>query len=340
MTKATIKDIAKAAGVSPSTVSRALHDNPRISEEMRQRIRDVARQMDFHPNQMARSLVKRKTRIVGIVFPGGVSKNMGNPFYPSVLQGLGHAASEMRYHLLLVTGSEAVSSLEASREAVDSGYVSGLILLAAEAAPPAETGVPTVVIGHPTDEKNGYFVDNDNVKAGCAGTRYLLAHGHRRIMFLGYDKRYMFTVDRLKGFRQALQEEGVPFRRDWVLHSRSIQSPACTDELTGVFRAPDRPTAAVCIDDAMAIGLTSLLKGLGLTVPDDVSIVSFNNTDAGRYHTPALTSFEIDPYRLGVSAMHLMLDVLRGRVEAPCGIEVPFTLIERESVSTIGQSHP
>ena len=107
-----------------------------------------------------------------------------------------------------------------------------------------------------------------------------------------------------------------------------------------MFRAPDRPTAAVCVDDAMAIGLTSLLKGLGLTVPDDVSIVSFNNTDAGRYHTPALTSFEIDPYRLGVSAMHLMLDVLKGKVEAPCGIEVPFTLIERESVSTIGQPIP
>ena len=97
-------------------------------------------------------------------------------------------------------------------------------------------------------------------------------------------------------------------------------------------RAKDRPTAAVCMDDTLAIGLTGLLKGMGLDVPGDVSIVSFNNTDAGKYHIPALTSFEIDPYRLGMSAMHLMADVLKGTVDAPRSIEVPFTLIERDSV--------
>lgn len=90
--KATIKDVARAAGVSPSTVSRALHDSPRISEKVRERVKQAAKALDFHPNQMAKSLVSRKTRIVGIVFPGDVSKSLGNPFYPSLLQGLGRAA--------------------------------------------------------------------------------------------------------------------------------------------------------------------------------------------------------------------------------------------------------
>ena len=90
--KATIKDVARVAGVSPSTVSRALHDSPRISEKVRERVKQAAKELDFHPNQMAKSLVSRKTRIVGIVFPGDVSKSLGNPFYPSLLQGLGRAA--------------------------------------------------------------------------------------------------------------------------------------------------------------------------------------------------------------------------------------------------------
>lgn len=330
--KATIKDVARAAGVSPSTVSRALHDSPRISEKVRERVKQAAKALDFHPNQMAKSLVSRKTRIVGIVFPGDVSKSLGNPFYPSLLQGLGRAAGERRYHLLLVTGGGEVSAEEASRQAVDSGYVSGLVLLAAEDVPTRDPGVPVVVIGHPRDEAGWHYVDNDNVAAGRAATQHLLAHRHRRILLLGYDRRYIFTVDRRLGYEQALDDAGIKVRKAWIVTSRPIQEPDASEKLIAIFRAKDRPTAAVCMDDTLAIGLTGLLKGMGLDVPGDVSIVSFNNTDAGKYHIPALTSFEIDPYRLGMSAMHLMADVLKGTVDAPRSIEVPFTLIERDSV--------
>ena len=177
-----------------------------------------------------------------------------------------------------------------------------------------------------------HYVDNDNVAAGRAATQHLLAHGHRRILLLGYDRRYIFTVDRRLGYEQALDDAGIKVRKAWIVTSRPIQDPDASEKLIAIFRAKDRPTAVVCMDDALAIGLTGLLKGMGLDVPGDVSIVSFNNTDAGKYHIPALTSFEIDPYRLGMSAMHLMADVLKGTMDAPRSIEVPFTLIERDSV--------
>ena len=237
--KATIKDVARVAGVSPSTVSRALHDSPRISEKVRERVKQAAKELDFHPNQMAKSLVSRKTRIVGIVFPGDVSKSLGNPFYPSLLQGLGRAAGERRYHLLLVTGGGEVSAEEASRQAVDSGYVSGLVLLAAEDVPTRDPGVPVVVIGHPRDEAGWHYVDNDNVAAGRAATQHLLAHGHRRILLLGYDRRYIFTVDRRLGYEQALGEAGISARREWIVTSRPIRDPDAGEELAAVFRAAD-----------------------------------------------------------------------------------------------------
>ena len=115
----------------------------------RQRVKQAAKELDFHPNQMAKSLVSRKTRIVGIVFPGDVSKSLGNPFYPSLLQGLGRAAGERRYHLLLVTGGGEVSAEEASRQAVDSGYVSGLVLLAAEDVPTRDPRKCTLPVSYP-----------------------------------------------------------------------------------------------------------------------------------------------------------------------------------------------
>ena len=131
--KCTIKDVAKAAGVSPSTVSRALHNNPRISEQARERIRALAKEMGFHPNQMARSLVNRRTRVIGIVFPANLAESLGHPFYPQVLQGLGQTAAERRHYVLLGTGQGGETTPEAIRQLVDSGYVSGLVLLAQQA---------------------------------------------------------------------------------------------------------------------------------------------------------------------------------------------------------------
>lgn len=330
--KSTIKDVAKAAGVSPSTVSRALRNNPRISEKMRERIRKLAEEMDFHPNQMARSLVNRHTRIIGIVFPGETAVSLGHPFYPRVLQGLGHVAGERRYHLLLGTGGAETAAADTVSQLVDSGYVSGLVLLAAEdGAELGDVGVPTVTVGHPRGASLCHYVDNDNVEAGRFATDYLLQRGHRRVLLLGYDKQYMVTAERHKGYERALEQCGVPFRRDWVVPSRFLYNTTDQELLKSLFLALERPTAVVCMDDAQAIGLCSTLSAMGLNVPQDVSVVSFNNTEAGRYHNPPLTSIDVDPYQLGVAAMNMILNLMHNE-EPSSSTEVPFRLIERESV--------
>lgn len=333
--KVTIKDVARAAGVSASTVSRALQNNNRISPEVRARVQKIAREMDFHPNQMARSLVSRRSRIIGAVFPNDIHMNLGNPFYPSLLQGMGHAASEQRYHLLLITGSESLTPEEASRQAVDSGYVSGLIHLAAENEPQKEQSVPSVVIGHPVNDWNRCSVDNDNVEAGRIAARYLIDRGHRRILLLGYNPRFMFTVDRREGYEKALQEAGLDVRPDWVVSSRPLYVPEDSEQLRSLFLAADRPTAAVCMDDAQAIALCQLLSQIGLKVPQDVSLISFNNTEASRYHNPPLTTIDVAPYQLGVHAMNLMLSMLERETEQSAAITVPFSLVERDSVQNI-----
>lgn len=336
--KATIKDVARAAQVSPSTVSRALHNNPRISEKVRERVHRVAKELDFHPNQMASSLVNRKTRIVGVVFPGSASSSMGHPFYPAVLQGLGQVAGEQSYHMLLSTGGENLSGAEAVRTLADSGYVSGLLLLAAQDSPIEELfssqSLPVVEIGHPSNAENRYYVDNDNVKAGYTATKYLLDRGHERILFLGYNARFCVTVDRRAGYEKALEESGITLRSEWIVPSRFIQNTTDKVLLDAIFREKEHPTAVVSMDDPLSLEFMRFLKTLELAVPTDVSIVSFNNTQAGQFAAPALTTVDVDPYLLGVSAMRLLLDIINGKALRPMHIEVPFQLIQRDSVAS------
>ena len=106
------------------------------------------------------------------------------------------------------------------------------------------------------------------------------------------------------------------------------------ETLLRLFRQPDRPTAVVCMDDAQAISLTHTLSAIGLKVPEDVSLISFNNTEAGRFHHPPLTSFDVNTYQLGVEAMNMILDLVKEK-PAPASREVPFTLVERESVRVL-----
>lgn len=336
--KATIKDVARVAQVSPSTVSRALHNSPRISEKVRERVHRVAKELDFHPNQMASSLVNRKTRIVGVVFPGSASSSMGHPFYPAVLQGLGQVAGEQCYHMLLSTGSENLTGMEAVRALADSGYVSGLLLLAAQDSPIEELFsshfLPVVEIGHPPNAENRYYVDNDNVKAGYAATKYLLDRGHERILFLGYSARFCVTVDRRTGYEKALEESGITPRVEWIVPSRFIENTTDNVLLDAIFREQKRPTAVVSMDDPLSLEFMRFLKTLALAVPTDVSIVSFNNTQAGQFTVPALTTVDVDPRLLGVSAMRLLLDIINGKEPLPTHIEVPFQLIQRDSVAS------
>ena len=233
--KCTIKDVAKAAGVSPSTVSRALHNNPRISEQARERIRALAKEMGFHPNQMARSLVNRRTRVIGIVFPANLAESLGHPFYPQVLQGLGQTAAERRHYVLLGTGQGGETTPEAIRQLVDSGYVSGLVLLAAEEGIQPPEDVPTVVIGHPCGG-GLHYVDSNNLRAGQTAAEYLIRRGHRRIALLGYDKQYMVTTDRRAGYEQALRFNGLPLREDYIVPSRYMDNATDQAALLRLFR--------------------------------------------------------------------------------------------------------
>lgn len=331
----TIKEIAERAGVSPSTVSRALAGNPRISQKTRARIQRIIDELGYHPNMNARSLVVKSSGTIGVVLPRSGDSAFLNPFFPEVLRGITAALEAHRYALLLATGRDDTVKQEHVVRMVQGKQVDGVILLESRAddhlvAYLYEQRIPTVMIGRPLIQGLPY-VDNDNVLAGKQATAYLLKRGHRRIAFLGGSLAYAVTVDRRDGYMRAMDEAGVDASMRHVLLTDFSEEDAYR-EVMEVLGRSDRPTAFVVADDLMALGVMGAVQSAGLKIPDDVSIVSFNNVLLSRLTNPPLTSVDIRILELGRKAVEMLFALLEKSSASHVHI-VSTEIIERGSVS-------
>ena len=332
--KSTIKDIARKAGVSPSTVSRVISGSNRISEETQKKIRAIMEEMHYRPNLLARSLVNRTTNAIGVFSATSAEISMKHPFFAEALRGMGTMAARSNMHLLVGTSASQEDDGRVVREMIDSGMIEGLILLSTLRDDPVAEQLhrhnfPFVVIGHPQHGERYHRVDSDNEKAGYMVTEYLLSRGHERICYLGVDHTLSVTCQRQAGFQAALKAAGIPVSPQVFLPNPIHNGE---DELPEALLAPNGPTAVVAQDDALAIWLISALTKTGRRVPEDVSIISFNNAAVSAYTSPPLTSVEVHPFLLGEQAMALLLDLIKEPGMPPAWVEVPVQLMERGSV--------
>ena len=332
--KSTIKDIAKRAGVSPSTVSRVISGSNRISDGTQKKVRAIMEEMNYRPNLLARSLVNRTTNAVGVFSALNAEESMKHPFFAEALRGIGTRAARCNLHLLLGTGASQEDGGRVVREMMFSGMIEGMILLSTlRDDPVAELlhrhSFPFVVIGHPRHGENYHCVDSDNEKAGRMVTEYLLKFGHRRLCYLGAEDSLSVTCNRQAGFEAALKNAGLPVSREAFLPNPLAYGG---DALPAMFLSPDGPTAVVAQDDALAIWLMGALQKAGRRVPEDVSIISFNNAAVSAYTSPPLTSVEVHPFLLGEQAMTLLYGLLKEPDTKPRWVEVPVKLMERGSV--------
>jgi len=334
--KCTIKDVARKAGVSPSTVSRVISGSARISEETCQRIRKIMDELHYQPNLAARSLVSQSANSVGVFLKSNPEESMKHPFFSDALRALSVKAVEGEMQLVLSFSPHVVEDTNTVRRMIASGAVGAVILLSTQANDPVADyldrhRIPFVVIGQPDRPDEHWWVDNDNVFAGRMATEHLIKNGHRRIMLLGGNDGYTVTMLRQQGYEEALRSAVIQLNPSWIVNDPRAHS----DELKSIFRSSDAPTAVLAMDDSWAIWLMGQLNEWGLTVPKDVSLVGFNNSVFSQYTTPPLTSVEIHPYELGLAAMDMMITVLDKEPGMPTHQIVPVTLVERGSVMHI-----
>ncbi len=332
----TIEDVARHAGVGKVTVSYVLNGRSkaaRISEETRKRVLKVADELQYRPNAVARMLATRRTDTLAVVFQSGAYFTAWSSFISEVMRGISEATVEEGCDLMLHTKQVRDATDEA--DALADGRVDGALILRDEDDPTlvrlVEKGFDCVQFFTHSDDLCVPWVDCDNVLGGSLATEHLIALGHRKIAMLCGSLRSVSSNDRIKGFRNALGDHGIPAREDWIFShadpSRSLEA------VIDLFRADDRPTALFVWSDDVAVPLMTALREFGLSVPGDVSIVGFDSSVRAETAVPPLTSVRQPVREMAATATRLLVSIVRKREIAHRQILIKPTLDVRASTA-------
>ncbi|WP_178019918.1 substrate-binding domain-containing protein [uncultured Paenibacillus sp.] len=333
----TIKDVAKKAGVSPSTVSRVLSNHPRISAETSRKVKLIMDQLGYHPNIMAKSLVSKTTNSICIMLPKSAEELFSNFFFMELIRGIVTQASRLGYDVLISSGANEKEEVESVSRLLNGRRVDGVILLYSRQNDPVidflhAGGHPFVLIGRSEEYPDILTVDNDNIQASYDATKHLIALGHERIGFVSGPPELVVSKDRLKGYQDALKDSGLEYRPEWIVEGEFLQDSGYR-AMSFFMNLPDRPTALVMIDDVVAFGVLRGLHELKYKVPEDLCLVSFNNIPLSELSTPPLSSMDIGIYNLGYTASQVLIQSVQNNNDKvyPRRQIIPHRLIVRES---------
>lgn len=332
--RVSIEDIARRAGVSHTTVSRALRDNPLISSKVRQEIKQLAREMGYVPNGIAQSLQTQRTNTIGVVVT-----SIADPFFAEVVEGIEQIARAAGLSVLL-----SASHRDAEQEiaAIDNFYrrrVDGILVADSRISQQhtkqlGQTTVPTVLINSHSEEQSEIFhlVTVDDRLGARLAVKHLVSLGHTSIGYIGVSNRSRSNQHRLEGYRMALTEAVLPQITDRVAISnegytttsdvsagQQMLSKLLTAGVTGIF----------CYNDMVTVGALLACHKLGISVPQDLSLVGFDDIALARYVTPPLTTVRQPMLEIGCCATQMLLDLLQKKNVENCVLS-PF-LIERGS---------
>ncbi len=332
--RVSIKDIARAAGVSHSTVSRALSNHPLVSDKTRGRIQSIAQELGYTPNAIARGLVTHQTRTVGIIVT-----TIDDPFAGEVVRGIEEIAADSGYRVFLGTSHadpvRELNLVKGLREWRVDGVIVASSRVGARYMPLLkEIEVPIVLINSHSESALTHSVAVDNVQGAQLATNHLISQGHRRIAYLGGPADHLTNRDRLAGYRLALAKADIPFDPQLVQHGNGRAESG--EHVVPLLSREAPPTAVFCYNDWTAIGALYALKRRGLRVPDDLSVIGFDNIEFALYVDPPLTTIHQPKVEMGRRAMTMLIQLLNGQdVE---NYMAPGELVLRESTQTLDPS--
>jgi LacI family transcriptional regulator len=336
-TTITIRDVAKAAGVSISTVSRVLNDKDDVAPETYQKVQDVIEELDYTSSLAARSMRSRRTNVIGLIMP-----DVEDPFSIQVMKGVNRAIAELGYDLIVYTGGDIKKESTADREQryvslLNSSITDGVILVT-PAATTFSTASPVVVVDPNNEGPDCPAVIATNRAGALAVMKYLIELGHRRIGFIGGRSELESAGRRLQGYKDGLSEAGIP------LDPEMIQSGDYTEE-TGYICAqkllelPDPPTAIFAANDQSAIGAIRAISEAGLQVPEDVSVVGFDNIPEAAYIRPGLTTVDQSIDTMGYIATEMLIGLIQGEPLEDDLYKMPTELVVRGSCKDVTVPH-
>jgi len=306
-----IKDIARAARVSHSTVSRALRNSPLVNARTGARIRRIAQQQGYTVSAVARSLVTRRTNTIGVVVT-----TIADPFVGEVVSGIEEVALAHNYSVFLANcHADPARELRAVRS-FHERRVDGILVTASRVGALylpllSEMKVPIVLINNQHPGEFVFSVTIDNLNAGRQATRHLAELGHKSIGYIGDQFGFQSDTERFAGYRQVLEEAGIGFRPDLVAHGDGGPEGGMR-AMARLLALPEPPTAVFCYNDLEALGAMRAAREHGLKVPDDLSVVGLDDLFLASYTDPPLTTVQQPKRQMGWLAAQILLDLLSG----------------------------
>ncbi len=329
--RVSIKDIARAAGVSHSTVSRALSNNPLVAQATRDRIQQIALELGYTPNAIARGLVTQQSHTIGVIVT-----TIADPFAGEILRGIEEIAGSNRYRVILGTSHadpvREVAMVKSLREWRVDGVIVASSRVGARYLPLLnEIGVPLVLINSQQEGPFTHSVAVDNLESTTRAVQHLIQLRHRLIGYLGGPSDHAAQRERLTGYQRALANAGITFDPSLVTTGNGRAEGG--EQVAQLVARSPTPTAFFCYNDMTAIGALHALKRCGLRVPDDVSLVGFDDIELALYVDPPLTTIHQPKDEMGHLAMWMLLDLLNGRTVT--NVTVTGKLIVRSSTRAL-----
>lgn len=314
----TIKDIAKRAGVSVTTVSRALNGYRDIRPETRERILRIAEEMNYRPNAVARSLVMKKSQTIGLIISGLTRSRTGHDLTFNIICGVNDRATEAGYDMVLSTTDPSRQKQVPYMELCRRRQLDGVILMGARTDDPylkevLEASVPCVLIDVPLVGEKCSHVTLDNERGARLAVEHLIAGGHREIGMINGHAQAFVSLERLNGYRNALKEAGIEYRPERVFYGDFEESSGREGIRHLLSRFPEM-TAVFCSSDTMAIGAIRELKDMGKRVPEDISVMGFDDIELASFITPLLSTVHQPFYEFGSRAVDLLIRLLKGEI--------------------------
>jgi LacI family transcriptional regulator, purine nucleotide synthesis repressor len=331
--KVTISDIAKAANVAKSTVSKVLNDSPKISQETKQKVREIMKEMNYTPSSIATGLAKQSSCNIGLLVDMSKESEFLNQFFYNIIGGIESVIAPLKYELTISNVQHSSPEGHFLNRLVFSKRVDGIIannsVLTDELSEELNRlAFPYISIGEIMTP--GSWVDFDNEAGGSMLTEHLVEQSYSKIAFLGGQQQEKIYTHRLGGYLSALQQADLTVHQQWIINCKADEHDSYHAALE-LLQREDRPDSVVCMNSYVAFGVLQAAKALGIDVPSELGIAAFDEYPLSRYTTPPLTSLNIDTFKLGVSSGQLLMERIRGNDMPHKHLLMEPELIPRES---------